>query len=116
MHVFTDGDTELLQETFGRRGILGALEKENTPELLDDVSTETLSGALPEILKISRFSSCSYRYAGDDEYRRLREQSPGYRAAGKSDRGESQTCTVYKKKAEPSETSEDAHILSRNSS
>lgn len=31
---------------------LGALEKENTPELLDDVSTETLSGALPEILKI----------------------------------------------------------------
>ena len=32
--------------------IFGALEKENTPELLDDVSTETLSGALPEILKI----------------------------------------------------------------
>ena len=26
--------------------------KRNTPELLDDVSTETLSGALPEILKI----------------------------------------------------------------
>ena len=44
-------------ENSGRRpsaekGILGALEKENTPELLDDVSTETLSGALPEILKI----------------------------------------------------------------
>lgn len=52
VHAFTDGDTELLQETFGRKGILGALEKENTPELLDDVSTETLSGALPEILKI----------------------------------------------------------------
>lgn len=34
------------------KGFLGALEKENTPELLDDVSTETLSGALPEILKI----------------------------------------------------------------
>ena len=52
VHAFTDGDRELLQETFGRKGILGALEKENTPELLDDVSTETLSGALPEILKI----------------------------------------------------------------
>ena len=52
MHAFTDGDRELRQETFGRKGILGALEKENTPELLDDVSTETLSGALPEILKI----------------------------------------------------------------
>ena len=50
--AFTDGDRELLQETFGRKGILGALEKENTPELLDDVSTETLSGTLPEILKI----------------------------------------------------------------
>ena len=47
VHAFADGDRELLQE-----GILGALEKENTPELLDDVSTETLSGALPEILKI----------------------------------------------------------------
>lgn len=55
VHVFTDGDRELLQETFGRKGILGALEKENTPELLDDVSTETLSGALPEILKIIDF-------------------------------------------------------------
>ena len=52
VHAFTDGDRELLQKTFGRKGILGALEKENTPELLDDVSTETLSGALPEILKI----------------------------------------------------------------
>ena len=28
VHVFTDGDRELLQETFGRKGILGALEKE----------------------------------------------------------------------------------------
>ena len=52
VHAFTDGDRELLQETFGRKGVLGALEKENTPELLDDVSTETLSGALPEILRI----------------------------------------------------------------
>ena len=53
------------------------------------------------------------RYAGDDEYRRLREQSPGYRTAGKSNRGESQTCTVYKKKAESFKTSKDAHILVR---
>ena len=53
--AFADGDRELLQETFGRKGILGALEKENTPELLDDVSIETLSGALPEILKIIDF-------------------------------------------------------------
>ena len=55
VHAFADGDRELLQETFGRKGILGALEKENTPELLDDVSIETLSGALPEILKIIDF-------------------------------------------------------------
>ena len=55
VHAFADGDRELLQETFGRKGILGALEKENTPELLDDVSIETFSGALPEILKIIDF-------------------------------------------------------------
>lgn len=30
VHAFADGDRELLQETFGRKGILGALEKENT--------------------------------------------------------------------------------------
>ena len=52
VHTCTEEDRELLQSTFGKKGILGAIEKENTPELLDDVSTKELSDMLPGILKI----------------------------------------------------------------
>ena len=52
VHTCTEEDRELLQSTFGKKGILGAIEKENTPELLDDVSTKELSDTLPGILKI----------------------------------------------------------------
>ena len=52
VHTCTEEDRELLQETFGRKGVLEALEKENAPELLEEVNTETFSEILPEILKI----------------------------------------------------------------
>ena len=52
VHTHTEEDRKLLSETFGRKGVLEAIEKENAPELLDEISTRTLSDSLPEILKI----------------------------------------------------------------
>lgn len=52
VHTYREEDGELLRETFGRKGVLEAVRKENEPELLDEISTRQLSDSLPEILEI----------------------------------------------------------------
>ena len=52
VHTHIEEDREFLQSTFGKKGVLNAIEKENAPELLDAISTRQLSDALPEIMQI----------------------------------------------------------------
>lgn len=52
MHTHIEEDREFLQSAFGKKGVLNAIEKENAPELLDEISTRQLSDALPEIMQI----------------------------------------------------------------
>ena len=64
--------------------------------------------AAPVWLVLAFWGLPARRHGGRPDTSGSRQESP--RAAAPL------SCTVYKKKAEPSETSEDAHILSRNSS
>ena len=52
VHTHTEKDRDLLQKTFGKKGVLDAIYKENAPEILDEISTRQLSDALPEIAQI----------------------------------------------------------------
>ncbi len=52
VHTHIEEDREFLQSTFGKKGVLNAIEKENAPELLDEISTRQFSDALPEIMQI----------------------------------------------------------------
>ena len=52
VHTHTEKDRDLLQKTFGKKGVLDAIYKENVPEILDEISTRQLSDALPEIAQI----------------------------------------------------------------
>ena len=49
---YKNSDEELLQETFGKKGILEKIRKENEPELLLEVQLERLKECLPEIAEI----------------------------------------------------------------
>ena len=49
---YEDSDEELLLETFGKKGILEKIRKENEPELLLEVQPEHLKECLPEIAEI----------------------------------------------------------------
>lgn len=49
---YEDSDEELLLETFGKKGILEKIRKENEPELLLEVQPEYLKERLPEIAEI----------------------------------------------------------------
>ena len=49
---YEDRDEELLLETFGKKGILEKIRKENEPELLLEVQPEHLKECLPEIAEI----------------------------------------------------------------
>ena len=52
VHTHTEKDRDLLQKTFGKKGVLDAIYKENAPEILDEISARQLSDALPEIAQI----------------------------------------------------------------
>ena len=52
VHMHTEKDRDLLQKTFGKKGVLDAIYKENAPEILDEISARQLSDALPEIAQI----------------------------------------------------------------
>ncbi len=52
VHTYIEEDRELLEHTFGKKGVLDAIRKENAPELLAEISTRQLSDALPEIMQI----------------------------------------------------------------
>ena len=49
---YEDKDRELLEETFGKKGLLRGIEEENEPELLKNVSPVVLEEALDEIADI----------------------------------------------------------------
>ncbi|WP_373217079.1 sn-glycerol-1-phosphate dehydrogenase [Ruminococcus sp. 5_1_39BFAA] len=49
---YADCDEQLLSETFGKKGLLDGIRKENEPELLLDVSPERLKRCLPDIAEV----------------------------------------------------------------
>lgn len=49
---YADRDREILEETFGKKGLLEGIRKENEPEPLLEVSPERLQRCLPEIAEI----------------------------------------------------------------
>ena len=49
---YEDNDRELLEETFGKKGLLKGIEEENEPELLKDISPVVLGESLDEIADI----------------------------------------------------------------
>ena len=49
---YEDEDAQLLQETFGKKGILEGIRRENEPELLLEVSPDHLRKCLPDIAEI----------------------------------------------------------------